>query len=167
MPPRLIRLGPCACFITFCSGSLFVITLPRYFWRMWRRGELAKRFWPAVFPDMTPGSSKPSPIGTRFWMHAVSVGEVNVCTQLISVLEPRVPNMKFRRLDDDDNRAWSSLQKKLPTHISKIYYPIDHRGWVRRRPERDSAPKPLSWSKPKSGPTFCGGPSTCASRSSS
>ena len=29
------------------------------------------------------------------WMHAVSVGEVNICTQLIRALEPRVPNLKF------------------------------------------------------------------------
>ena len=29
------------------------------------------------------------------WMHAVSVGEVNVCTQLIRALEPRLPNLKI------------------------------------------------------------------------
>src|SRR5260370_27109955 len=29
------------------------------------------------------------------WMHAVSVGEVNVCTQLIAALEPRLPNIKI------------------------------------------------------------------------
>ena len=29
------------------------------------------------------------------WMHAVSVGEVNVCTQLIRALEPRMPNLKI------------------------------------------------------------------------
>ena len=28
------------------------------------------------------------------WLHAVSVGEVNLCTQLIRALEPRMPNSK-------------------------------------------------------------------------
>ena len=29
------------------------------------------------------------------WLHAVSVGEVNICTHLIAALEPRIPNIKI------------------------------------------------------------------------
>ena len=29
------------------------------------------------------------------WLHAVSVGEVNICVQLIKVLQPRLPNLKL------------------------------------------------------------------------
>src|SRR5438477_2347721 len=65
------------------------------------------------------------------WMHAVSVGEVNVCTQLISALEPRLPNLKFV-VSTTTTTGMAGLQTKLPSHISKIYYPIDHRSCVSR-----------------------------------
>ena len=29
------------------------------------------------------------------WMHAVSVGEMNVCLQVIRALQPRMPNLKI------------------------------------------------------------------------
>src|SRR5438477_11035397 len=63
------------------------------------------------------------------WMHAVSVGEVNVCTQLIRALEPRLPNLKII-VSTTTTTGMGELQTKLPSHISKIYYPIDRRAWV-------------------------------------
>src|SRR5437763_8085565 len=65
------------------------------------------------------------------WMHAVSVGEVNVCTQLIRALEPRLPNVKII-VSTTTTTGMGELQRKLPTHVSKIYYPIDARSWVTR-----------------------------------
>jgi 3-deoxy-D-manno-octulosonic-acid transferase len=65
------------------------------------------------------------------WMHAVSVGEVNVCTQLIRALEPRFPNLKII-VSTTTTTGMGELQKKLPTHIGKIYYPIDRRSCVTR-----------------------------------
>jgi len=65
------------------------------------------------------------------WMHAVSVGEVNVCTQLIRALEPRLPNLKIV-VSTTTTTGMGELQRKLPTHVSKIYYPIDARRWVTR-----------------------------------
>ena len=65
------------------------------------------------------------------WMHAVSVGEVNVCTQLIRALEPRLPNLKIV-VSTTTTTGMGELQRKLPNHISKIYYPIDHRLYVAR-----------------------------------
>ncbi len=65
------------------------------------------------------------------WMHAVSVGEVNVCTQLIAALEIRMPNLKIV-VSTTTSTGMGELQKKLPTHVSKIYYPIDTRRWVTR-----------------------------------
>ena len=64
-------------------------------------------------------------------MHAVSVGEVNVCTQLIRALEPRLPNLKIV-VSTTTTTGMGELQKKLPTHISKIYYPMDRRSCVTR-----------------------------------
>src|SRR5262245_62524421 len=65
------------------------------------------------------------------WMHAVSVGEVNLCTQLIRALEPRVPNLKII-VSTTTSTGMGELEKKLPSHIGKIYYPIDHRRCVSR-----------------------------------
>src|SRR3954468_19231565 len=65
------------------------------------------------------------------WLHAVSVGEVNVCTQLIRALEPRMPNLKIV-VSTTTTTGMAELKKKLPTLISKIYYPLDLRKYVSR-----------------------------------
>src|SRR5471032_2418739 len=65
------------------------------------------------------------------WMHAVSVGEVNLCTQLIRALEPRLPNLKIV-VSTTTSTGMGELQKRLPTKIGKIYYPIDRRKYVAR-----------------------------------
>jgi 3-deoxy-D-manno-octulosonic-acid transferase len=65
------------------------------------------------------------------WTHAVSVGEVNVCTQLIRELEPRMPNLKIV-VSTTTTTGMAELEAKLPNHISKIYYPIDKRSVVAR-----------------------------------
>jgi 3-deoxy-D-manno-octulosonic-acid transferase len=65
------------------------------------------------------------------WIHAVSVGEVNVSTQLIRALELRMPNLKIV-VSTTTTTGMGELRRKLPTHISKIYYPIDHRRFVTR-----------------------------------
>ena len=65
------------------------------------------------------------------WMHAVSVGEVNLCTQLIRALEPRVPNVKFV-VSTTTTTGMAELRRHLPTHVSKIYYPVDRRKYVNR-----------------------------------
>lgn len=64
-------------------------------------------------------------------MHAVSVGEVNLCTQLIGSLELRLPNIKFV-VSTTTTTGMAELKRRLPTHISKIYYPIDRYSWVKR-----------------------------------
>jgi 3-deoxy-D-manno-octulosonic-acid transferase len=65
------------------------------------------------------------------WAHAVSVGEVNACTQLIRALEARLPNLKVV-VSTTTTTGMGELQSKLPTHVSKIYYPIDQRSCVTR-----------------------------------
>src|SRR5205814_767290 len=46
-------------------------------------------------------------------------------------LEPRLPNLKVV-VSTTTTTGMQGLQNKLPTHISKIYYPIDRRGCVAR-----------------------------------
>src|SRR5262252_4683442 len=106
----------------------FVLAAPYYFWRMHRRGNwqqgFAQRFgrYDAKFKQAITNRHV-------LWLHAVSVGEVNICTQCIRVLEPRLPNLKIV-VSTTTTTGMEELQRKLPNHISRIYYPIDFRAFV-------------------------------------
>ena len=108
----------------------FVLSSPYYFLRMWRRGD-----WQEGFGQRFGryGSKFKQAITNRhtLWIHAVSVGEVNICTQLIRALEPRLPNLKIV-VSTTTTTGMGELQRKLPNHISRIYYPIDYRACVSR-----------------------------------
>lgn len=108
----------------------FWLSSPYYFLRMWRRGNWLKGF------DQRFGhydTQLKHAITNRqvILLHAVSVGEVNICTQLIRALEPRLPNVKII-VSTTTTTGMGELQKRLPSHISKIYYPIDRRKCVMR-----------------------------------
>jgi 3-deoxy-D-manno-octulosonic-acid transferase len=106
----------------------FVLSSPYYFWRMHRRGN-----WQQGFAHRFGryDSKFKQAITNRhvLWMHAVSVGEVNVCTQCIRAIEARLPNLKIV-VSTTTTTGMGELQRKLPNHISRIYYPIDLRAFV-------------------------------------
>jgi 3-deoxy-D-manno-octulosonic-acid transferase len=108
----------------------FALSSPYYFWRMRRRGG-----WRAGFGErfaLYDAALKQALTNRHIiWIHAVSVGEVNLCTQLIQALEPRVPNVKFV-VSCTTTTGMAELRRRLPTRVSKIYYPIDRRKFVRR-----------------------------------
>ena len=108
----------------------FVLASPYYFMRMWRRGQWQTGFWQrfGVFDAKFKQSITNRHV---IWMHAVSVGEVNICTQLIRALEPRMPNLKIV-VSTTTTTGMGELQKKLPAHIGKFYYPVDGKKYVAR-----------------------------------
>jgi 3-deoxy-D-manno-octulosonic-acid transferase len=114
--------------ILFTIG--FILASPYYFVRMRRRGN-----WQAGFAERFGkyDTKLKQAITNRntLWMHAVSVGEVNLCTQLIRALEPRLPNLKIV-VSTTTTTGMGELRRKVPNHISKIYYPIDWRPSVVR-----------------------------------
>ncbi len=106
----------------------FVLSSPYYFVRMWRRGD----WFPGFFQRFGRFDANLMQALTNrqiLWLHAVSVGEVNLCTQLIRALEPRLPNIKIV-VSTTTTTGMAELRHHLPMHISKIYYPIDRRGYV-------------------------------------
>jgi len=111
---------------TFC----FWLSSPYYFLRMWRRGN-----WQTGFGQRFGkfDSNFKQSLSNRhvIWFHAVSVGEVNVCTQLIRALEPRLPNVKMV-VSTTTTTGMARLQESLPVHVGKIYYPIDRKKCVNR-----------------------------------
>jgi 3-deoxy-D-manno-octulosonic-acid transferase len=114
--------------ILFTIG--FVLLSPYYFVRMRRRGNWQKGF-AERFGKYSTKLKQAITNRDVLWIHAVSVGEVNVCTQLIRALEPRMPNLKIV-VSTTTTTGMAELDRKLPTHISKIYYPIDYRRFVTR-----------------------------------
>jgi len=108
----------------------FVLSSPYYFWRMCRRGDWREGFGQR-FGRFDTKLKQALTNRQVIWLHAVSVGEVNLCTQLIRALEPRLPNAKMV-VSTTTTTGMSELKKKLPNHIGKIYYPIDCRKCVVR-----------------------------------
>ena len=108
----------------------FILSAPYYFLRMRRRGGWRRGFGERLGRYSTKFKQA---ISNRdvIWLHAVSVGEANICVQLIKVLQPRLPNLKFV-VSTTTSTAMSELRKKLPAEVGRIYYPIDRRGFVRR-----------------------------------
>jgi 3-deoxy-D-manno-octulosonic-acid transferase len=108
----------------------FCLSAPYYFWKMRRRGG-----WRDGFEQRFGhhGGRLKQALTNRdvLWLHAVSVGEVNVCAQLIQALEPRVPNLKMV-VSTTTTTGMGRLREQLPAHIEKIYYPVDRRACVRR-----------------------------------
>lgn len=108
----------------------FGLSAPYYFVRMSRRGN-----WQSGFGQRFAryDSKFKQAITNRHvvWIHAVSVGEVNLCTQIIRALEPRLPNVKIV-VSTTTTTGMGVLEDKLPSHISRIYYPVDSRSGVAR-----------------------------------
>lgn len=108
----------------------FVLSAPYYFRRMHRRGN-----WQAGFQERFgkyPTRLKAVLTNRHtIWIHAVSVGEVNMAMHLIRGIEERLPNLKIV-VSTTTSTGMGELRSKLPTHIEKIYYPIDRRKFVSR-----------------------------------
>jgi 3-deoxy-D-manno-octulosonic-acid transferase len=108
----------------------FLLSSPYYFIRMRRRGNWRPGFGQR-FGKYDSGIRQAITNRHVIWLHAVSVGEVNVCTQLIRALEPRLPNAKIV-VSTTTTTGMGELRSKLPKHITKIYYPVDRRRFVSR-----------------------------------
>jgi 3-deoxy-D-manno-octulosonic-acid transferase len=108
----------------------FALSAPYYFVRMRRRGNWLPGF-SERFGRYDPNIRQALTNRHVLWIHAVSVGEVNLCTQLIRALEPRVPNVKFV-VSTTTTTGMAELRRRLPAHVCKIYYPVDRQKYVNR-----------------------------------
>jgi 3-deoxy-D-manno-octulosonic-acid transferase len=108
----------------------FCLSAPYYFLKMWRRGNWRQDFRQR-FGRYNSKIKQAVTNRHMIWLHAVSVGEVNVATQLIAAIEARLPNLKII-VSTTTSTGMGELQRKLPSHIQKIYYPIDRRAYVSR-----------------------------------
>ena len=108
----------------------FALSAPFYFLKMNRRGNWVSGFGQRF--GRYDGKLKQALTNRRtIWLHAVSVGEVAICTRLVEALAARLPNHKFV-VSTTTSTGMAELQKRLSSDISKIYYPIDRKKHVQR-----------------------------------
>ncbi len=113
--------------ILFTIG--FALSSPYYFFRMFRRGGWGDGFWER-FGFYEP-NIKTLQRRNVLWIHAVSVGEANLCVQLVRALEPRLPKVKFV-VSTTTTTGMAELRRRLSPRTVKIYYPVDSRFFVSR-----------------------------------
>jgi 3-deoxy-D-manno-octulosonic-acid transferase len=102
---------------------LFCVVGPFYLVQMWRRGGWREGFGQR-FGRFTSKTKQALTNREMLWLHAASVGEVNLLTQVIAALEPRVPNLKLV-VSTNTSTGMSQLRRRLPSRIEKVYYPLD------------------------------------------
>ncbi|HYE31888.1 MAG TPA: 3-deoxy-D-manno-octulosonic acid transferase [Methylomirabilota bacterium] len=107
----------------------FLLCSPFYFLKMVRRGNW-KRDFAQRFARYDAKLKQAITNRHVLWIHAVSVGEVNMATHLIRALELRAPNLKI--VVSTTTSTGMEQLKKLPSHISRIYFPIDRRPYAAR-----------------------------------
>lgn len=114
---RLIRL-----LYNFLFCVFFLFTAPFYFWKMWRRGS-----WQSGFGQRfgSYDAQIRRKLGERptVWLHAVSVGEVNLCVPLLRRLQEQWTEYQFV-VSTTTSTGMAELRKKAPDVIA-LYYPID------------------------------------------
>jgi 3-deoxy-D-manno-octulosonic-acid transferase len=108
----------------------FWLSAPWYFLKMSRRPNWRPGFGQR-FAFYGPEVARPDGSRPVLWLHAVSVGEVGICAQLIRALEPRLPAYQFV-VSTTTSTGMGELGRKLAPHIPRFYYPIDFPGVVRR-----------------------------------
>lgn len=120
----LIRLVYNLLFFVF-----FLVSAPFYFWKMWRRGGwrsgFGQRF--GFYDALVRNRFGDRPTG---WLHAVSVGEVNLCLPLLEKLRERMPEHQWV-VTTTTSTGMAELRRKTP-ETPAVYYPIDLWFVVRR-----------------------------------
>lgn len=110
---------------------VYVLMLPRFFWRMWRRGGYANRFrdrfgnYPAEIREQLASPRR------RVWVHAVSVGEVYVAGRMMSALRARDPDISFV-FSTTSSTGWREARKQVGDGDTLIYNPLDFNPCVKK-----------------------------------
>jgi 3-deoxy-D-manno-octulosonic-acid transferase len=106
----------------------FILSSPYYFLKMLRRGKWRTGFRQR-FGYYDHNIKQALTNRHVLWLHAVSVGEMNICVQLCRAITERMPNLKLI-VSTTTTTAMAQLQDRLPAQVSKIYYPIDRKKYV-------------------------------------
>lgn len=110
---------------------VYVAMLPRFLWRMQRRGGYRNRFADrfGYYPDDV--SDKLRVMSDPFWIHAVSVGEVMVAGQVMREIREQMPGVRFV-LSTTSSTGWKIAEQQVVEGDVLIYNPLDFLPCVRR-----------------------------------
>jgi 3-deoxy-D-manno-octulosonic-acid transferase len=104
-------------FITF-----FAVTGPFFLWKLWRRGKLLPQFGQR-FGFFSPAVR--ARLKADLWIHAVSVGEVNIALVLIRRLRQLRPGLRVT-VSTTTATGFAVAQKQLADELTLVIYnPID------------------------------------------
>ena len=101
----------------------YLVVLPRFLYRMWRRGGYRKGILQrlAVYP---PATRRRLAERTRIWIHAVSVGEVNVACRFMEEIRVRRRDAAFV-LTTTTSTGHRIAEEKLAEQDVLLYFPVD------------------------------------------
>ena len=100
----------------------FLLSAPYYFWKLVRRGN-----WRSGFGQRfgAYGGLRERLKGKRvLWLHAVSVGEANLAVQLVKSMQTHLKDWTVV-VSTITTTGMGELERKLPTNVHRVYYPID------------------------------------------
>jgi 3-deoxy-D-manno-octulosonic-acid transferase len=107
----------------------YTLLLPGFLLRMFRRGGYAARFADrfALYPGIVRSRLLE---GGRVWIHAVSVGEVQVAGQLMREWRSAEPSVKFC-FSTTSSTGWKMAQREIGADDVLIYNPLDFPNFVK------------------------------------
>ena len=106
----------------------FLLSAPYNFWKLVRRGN-----WRSGFGQRfgAYGGLRERLKGKRvLWLHAVSVGEANLAVQLVKSMQPHLKDWTVV-VSTITTTGMGELERRLPTDVHRVYYPIDWLPFVR------------------------------------
>jgi len=109
----------------------YFFMLPHFLWRMKRRGGYRARFSDRFgrYPDAI--TQRLRDLNNPVWVHAVSVGEVNVAGQVMRAIRERSPQTRFV-LSTTSSTGWREAEKLVTDDDALIFYPLDFPSCIKR-----------------------------------
>ena len=128
----------------FVSNCLFAVAylamMPSFLLRMKRRGGYRARMGDRFGRYPADVAARLASAGRPVWIHAVSVGEVQVAAQLVRAMRERNPAVRFV-FSTTSSTGWRTAENELARLVKDglagagdvlIYNPLDFGGCVRR-----------------------------------
>jgi len=109
---------------------VYLLMLPHFLWRMWKRGGYRKGFLQRAFVLSRAERARVSE-GRRIWVHAVSVGELSVGLAFMREWRKRHPEAAFL-VTVNTSTAHRIAEEKLDARDVLLYPPLDSPPVIRR-----------------------------------
>ena len=112
-------------------AAVYPFLLPSFLFRMMRRGGYAARMGDrfAVYPPSV-AASLASPGRPFVWVHAVSVGEVQVAGRLMREMRRLDPSVRFC-FSTTSSTGWKMAEREIAARDVLVYNPLDFPNFVK------------------------------------